>query len=309
MELLFLHPAFQERIWGGTTLQQWFPQEHLGDHIGECWAISAHPNGCSVITNGLYQGKSLQEVYALHPELFGQPKQPVFPLLVKILDASADLSVQVHPDDTYALSEEGELGKTECWYVLDAKPEAKIIYGHTAQTKTEFVERIETGAWKDLLLEQPVKKGDFFYVPSGTIHALCAGTLVLEVQQSSDTTYRLYDYDRLDDAGNKRALHIEKSIAVTTIPHQPSVNNFSEYLLDGQTVTTLVRNAFFTVEKIDIQGELTYKRQADYVLVTVISGEGEVEQEPLTRGTSFIIPHTVDTVSFKGELTIIISYI
>ena len=146
-------------------------------------------------------------------------KTEVFPLLTKILDANTNLSVQVHPDDAYAdLHENGELGKTECWYIIDCKEDAEIIYGHNAKTKAEFTEMIENGEWSPLLRRVKIKPGDFFYVPSGTIHALGEGTVVLETQQSSDATYRLYDYDRVDQKGQLRELHIDKSIAVTTIP-------------------------------------------------------------------------------------------
>lgn len=309
MTVLFLKPVFQERIWGGSVLQEWFPHEKLTSNIGECWAISAHPNGISQIENGQYAGMTLKELYEQQPEIFGNPKEKVFPLLVKILDASDDLSVQVHPDDTYGLRVEGELGKTECWYVLDAKDDAKIIYGHTAKTQAEFSELVAAGAWGQLLKKEPVKKGDFFYVPSGTIHALCAGTVVLEVQQSSDTTYRLYDYDRLDDQGNKRELHIDKALDVTTIPHVNPSLYFAEDTYVGATYLQLVQNDFFTVAKLSITSEHLFTRSAAYVLATVISGNGSVDGVPIAKGTSFIIPNTVNQVKFLGELDIIISYV
>ena len=309
MTVLFLEPVFQERIWGGTALQTWFPDNHLGDNIGECWAISAHKHGLSKIKNGTYQGQTLREVYQKHPELFGNPAEGEFPLLVKILDANADLSVQVHPDDTYAQSVEHELGKTECWYVLDAAPGAKIIYGHQARNKTEFIQHIEAGEWAELLIEQPVKKGDFFYVPSGTIHALCAGTLILEVQQSSDTTYRLYDYDRKDDQGNLRELHLDKAIDVTTIPHQASTPT-PKVAVDGTTeITTYVSNTFFTVKKATITDSYTYYREAPYVLATVASGIGTIDGTPVTKGASIVITTDTENVMFTGNIEVIFAYV
>ena len=204
-EPLFLEPVFQERIWGGTALRDQFNYEIPSDLTGECWAISAHPNGPSIVKNGEFAGRTLIELWKDHPELFGEQSSPVFPLLTKILDANTDLSVQVHPDDAYANEHEnGELGKTECWYIIDCAEDAEIIYGHTAMTKEEFVERVENNEWNELLRSVKIKPGDFFYVPSGTIHALGKGTVVLETQQSSDTTYRLYDYDRKDQDGNLR---------------------------------------------------------------------------------------------------------
>ncbi|MGL5042825.1 MAG: type I phosphomannose isomerase catalytic subunit [Culicoidibacterales bacterium] len=310
-EILFLAPAFQERIWGGNQLFEWFPQlDKLLPHkkVGECWAISAHPHGISKIINGSFSDMGLDEVYLKHPELFGNTGKTVFPLLVKILDASADLSVQVHPNDKYGLAVEGELGKTECWYVLDCQQNATIIYGHTAPTKEVFFERIENNQWVELLTEIPVKKGDFFYVPSGTIHAIKAGTLILEVQQSSDTTYRLYDYDRLDDNGNKRPLHLQKSIDVTTIPHQEIVCSTITEMLNGAVVTTLIASEFFTVEKVVVVKAATYVRKPNYVLATVAQGRGTINGVACSKGASFIIPTTVDSIEIVGELELIMAF-
>lgn len=197
-EPIFLAPVFQERIWGGRKLQDLFGYDIPNELTGECWAVSAHPNGQSIVKNGAYQGNTLGQLWSSHQELF-HSDSPVFPLLTKILDASDNLSVQVHPDDEYAgKNENGELGKTECWYIVDAEPGAEIIYGHEAQSKEQLVQMMNDAKWDDLLTKIKVKRGDFFYVPSGTIHALGKGIVVLETQQSSDTTYRVYDYDRKD---------------------------------------------------------------------------------------------------------------
>ena len=154
---------------------------------------------------------SLRDVYLKHPELFGNPKAKEFPLLVKFLDANDNLSVQVHPDDGYARKMENDSGKTESWYVMQADPGAYIIYGHHAKNREELADMIHKGEWDKLLRKVPVKAGDFFYVPAGTIHALTKGCLVIETQQSSDVTYRLYDYDRVGKDGKKRELHTQKS--------------------------------------------------------------------------------------------------
>ena len=205
MQPIFLKPVLQEKIWGGKKLQTEFNLTLPSDKVGESWSISAHPNGQStVLSPSEYQGMTLAELYAGHAELFHQQTLPTFPLLIKILDASDDLSIQVHPDDAYGLEHEHELGKNECWYVISAEPGSKIIYGHTAQTKEEFVQLIQEEKWNELFTEVPVKPGDFFNVPSGTIHAIGKGIVILETQQNSDTTYRVYDYDRKDYAGNPR---------------------------------------------------------------------------------------------------------
>ena len=188
MEPLFLDSPMHEKIWGGNRLKTEFGYDIPSEHTGEYWAISAHPNGVSYVKNGKYSGFHLAELYKDKPELFGHPKASVFPLLTKILDANDWLSVQVHPDDAYGMEHEGELGKTECWYIIDAEEGAEIIYGHKAQTKEELATLIEAGDWDGLLSKTPVKKGDFFFVPSGTMHAIGPGIMVLETQQSSDTT-------------------------------------------------------------------------------------------------------------------------
>lgn len=311
MQPLFMKPVFQEKIWGGSRLKRVFGYDIPSDKIGEDWAISAHPNGVSMIENGPYKGQTLDQLWANEKALFGQPTEDVFPLLIKILDAEDDLSVQVHPDDTYGLKHEGELGKTECWYIIDAQPGAEIIYGHNAQTKEELTTMIQEGRWEDLLTRVPVKKGDFFFVPSGTIHAIGKGIMILETQQSSDTTYRVYDYDRKDDAGQTRELHIQQSIDVTTVPSNRPENAIVEEKIGDSTVVTYLKTDFFNVYEWQVNGLLSMEKAAPYTLVTVITGEGELivdeKTYPLTMGTSFILPNQIERWEIKGELKLIAS--
>ncbi|MBW8349464.1 mannose-6-phosphate isomerase, class I [Bacillus sp. IITD106] len=313
-EPLFLEPVFQERIWGGTALKEKFGYDIPNDHTGECWAISAHPNGPSVVKNGEFAGKTLIELWENHAELFGNQQSQVFPLLTKILDANADLSVQVHPNDEYANAHEnGELGKTECWYIIDCKEGAELIYGHTAQTKEDFVSMIEKNQWDELLQRVKIKPGDFFYVPSGTIHALGEGTLVLETQQSSDTTYRLYDYDRPGQDGKPRELHIEKSIDVSTIPHRvadvsPEVRNIS-----GAVMTKFVDSEYFTVYKWDIDGVAQFKQDQPFMLFSVLEGEAALsigkKEYPVKKGDHFILPAGVGDFELNGKAKLIVSHV
>lgn len=311
MQPLFMQPVFQEKIWGGNRLRTVFGFEIPNDKIGEDWAISAHPHGVSVIENGPYKGQTLDQLWAQHKELFGNPTEEVFPLLIKILDAEDDLSVQVHPDDAYGLKHEGELGKTECWYIIDAAPGAEIIYGHHAQTREELASMINEGRWDELLTRVPVKKGDFFYVPSGTIHAIGKGIMILETQQSSDTTYRVYDYDRKDDSGNPRELHIQQSVDVTTVPAKAPALNIQEVRKGNSAVVTYVKTDFFNVYEWQVKGRLSFSKQAPYTLATVIDGFGQLvvngETYELKMGTSFILPAQIENWEVQGELTIIAS--
>lgn len=313
MQPLFLQPVFKERIWGGTTLQTEFGYDIPSNHTGECWAISAHPNGPSLIQNGPYAGMGLDELWSKHPELFGNPKEAVFPLLTKILDANRDLSVQVHPADAYAqVHENGELGKTECWYIIDCKEDADIIFGHNAKTKEELVKQIEDGKWDELLRKVKIKPGDFFYVPSGTIHALCEGTLVLETQQSSDTTYRVYDYNRRDESGNLRELHLQKAIDVTTVPHQDQSSTPSVKKYENTTITTYVESDFFSVYKWDVCGKTSFSFDDRYLLLSVINGSGNLlhngEKYDLEKGTHLIIPFHFGSFELDGNCELIVSH-
>ncbi|ETI67531.1 mannose-6-phosphate isomerase [Neobacillus vireti LMG 21834] len=313
MQPLFLKPVFKERIWGGTALQKEFGYSIPTEHTGECWAISAHPNGPSVIENGPYAGQTLDKLWKDHPELFGNPKEAVFPLLTKILDANMDLSVQVHPDDAYAKTHEnGELGKTECWYIIDCKEGADMIFGHNAQTKEEFIQQAKEGKWGTLLRRVKIKPGDFFYVPSGTIHALCEGTLVLETQQSSDTTYRVYDYDRKDADGNLRELHLEKAIDVTAVPHQGSITVPKTAAKDNATITTFVESTFFSVYKWDINGTFSFASDDTYLLVSIIKGGGSLVHQgksyKLEKGRHMILPFGFGEFEVNGECELIVSH-
>lgn len=310
-EPMFLKPVFQEKIWGGSRLKSVFGFDIPNDKIGEDWAISAHPHGVSVVENGEFKGQKLDDLWKEHKELFGHPTEPVFPLLIKILDAEDELSVQVHPDDAYGMKHEGELGKTECWYIIDAEPGAEIIYGHHAKTREELAEMIKEGRWDDLLKKVPVKKGDFFYVPSGTIHAIGKGIMILETQQSSDTTYRVYDYDRKDASGQKRELHIQQSIDVTTVPAKTPELQIKEVRKGQSSIVTYLETDFFNVYEWDIKGITSFKKQAPYTLATVIDGAGELivdnQTYLLEKGTSFILPNEINEWIVQGELTIIAS--
>lgn len=310
-EPLFLKPVFQEKIWGGSRLRTVFGFDIPNDKIGEDWAISAHPHGVSVVENGPFKGWKLDDLWKEHKELFGHPTEPVFPLLIKILDAEDDLSVQVHPDDAYGMAHEGELGKTECWYIIDAEAGAEIIYGHHAKTREELAEMIQDSRWDDLLKKVPVKKGDFFYVPSGTIHAIGKGIMILETQQSSDTTYRVYDYDRKDDQGNTRELHIQQSVDVTTVPAKAPELQIKEIRQGNSSIVTYVETEFFNVYEWDIKGITSFKKQAPYTLMTVIDGAGELvignQTYSLEKGTSAILPSDITEWKVQGELSIIAS--
>lgn len=302
-ELIFLKPVFKETIWGGKKLRDVFNYGTPSEQTGECWAIAAHENGDCVAWGGSYDGMSLSRLWREKRELFGPYETEVFPLLIKIIDAKTDLSIQVHPDDTYARSHEnGSLGKTECWYVLDAKRDGRIIVGHRAKSKAETKKMIAEKKWAELLNEIPVKAGDFFQINPGSVHAIKEGTLIFEVQENSDITYRLYDYDRLY-GGKKRPLHLEKSLDVIRYPN-PIVGPVHELQKTGAgTIDRLYACAHYTVEKIDVTGGAIFGEVPCFSTWSLIEGQGTVNEIPVEKGAHFIVPAACEKLEVTGKFT------
>lgn len=305
-KILFLQGKFSEKIWGGSRLRVIYDLPIPSDKTGEYWAISGMDGESSTIINGKLEGESLREVYKNNPELFGNPKDQEFPLLVKIIDAADDLSIQVHPDDEMAKRLENSKGKTECWYILNEKP-ASIIFGLNVDNKDEAIRLIDERKWKDLLREVPTKKGDFFFVRAGSVHAIKKDSLILEIQQASDITYRLYDYDRKDADGNLRDLHLEKSKEAIKI--LPEENQIKEIGKDGFVERILTANEYFEVREFEIKNEAAFKREKSYLLESVVEGEGEIiienEKYPIKKGDFFILTNLAKEYKFTGKLTIV----
>lgn len=306
--ILFLKPVFKQMIWGGDRLGKDWPYEIPGDNTGECWAVSAHPNGDCTITEGIYAGKTLSELWKEQPELFGNTGLDRFPLLIKIIDAKADLSIQVHPDDAYARkNENGSLGKTECWYILDCPEDAKLVIGHNAKTKEELRQMIEEKRWGELIREIPVKKGDFIQIDPGTVHAIKGGLMILETQQNSDITYRVYDYDRLSN-GKPRELHIEKSIDVITVPAKPVEDSvISVAGLPENTMNLLIACDYYKVWKLDITKPVTFTQNEPFLIMSVIEGDGLINGQLLKKGDHFILPAGFGEYDLQGNMKIIAS--
>lgn len=310
---LFLKPVFKERIWGGQKLEKIFKYTIPSIQTGECWGISGHPHGLTPIINGPLQGLTLDEVWSKYKELFAFEPGEHFPLLVKILDANQDLSIQVHPNDSFAQKlENSPLGKTECWYVLDCEPEAEVIIGHHATTRDEFTQKINLGQWEKLLRRVPIKPGDFFYIPSGTIHSIGKGALILEIQQSSDITYRLYDYQRRDENGATRQLHLEKSLLVTTIPDQVFEPRPIIVKKANLIERRLINSPYFTVYHWTLDGKVEKNHPHHFLLCTVIQGTGLIQVHhasyPLTQGDFFILPATIRHYLIAGNIELICAH-
>ncbi len=312
-EPLFLKPVFHEKIWGGNDLKKIFNYNIPSNKTGECWGISGHPHGTTTIVNGKFKNYKLDDLWKKHPEIFGNlnTKKP-FPILTKILDAHDDLSVQVHPNDEYAKIHEHELGKTECWYIIQAKPGAKLFYGHNAKNKQELKKWINDSQWNKLLKRKPVKAGDFIYVPSGTVHALGSGIMALETQQSSDSTYRLYDFNRIDKkTGHKRPLHIKQALDTITVPFSEPQLKFKTKIIDKAKLTRLVEAPYFKVYKLALKnGKANLNFSSPFKLMSVISGEGNLiinnKKFGLSKGGHLILPSSIKKWQINGKNLLVI---
>ena len=306
--IIFLHPVFKQMIWGGNRLATDFGYDIPGDKTGECWGISAHPNGDDRIANDCYAGMTLSQLWDEHSELFGNIEGDRFPLLVKIIDAKDDLSIQVHPYDEYAAkNENGSLGKTECWYIIDCPDDAKLVVGHNAQTHKELSDMIYDGRWDEFIRYIPIKKGDFIQIDPGTVHAITSGCMILETQQNSDITYRVYDYDRLTD-GKPRELHVDKSIDVITVPAKSVDDSVKSALnLPENQLNELYSCKYYTIFKADVNGKMEFEQKYPFLLASVLEGDGIVGSSPVKKGDHFILPNGYGKVEMQGKMSLIVS--
>ena len=256
-----LHPASKDYLWGGTRLNDDFSKNIPSDVIAETWECSTHPNGVSIAASGEWVGMPLDEILRAHPEYLGEHARggTDLPVLVKLIDAKRDLSIQVHPSDEFARAyENGQNGKTEMWYVMDADPDTRIAYGlHHTVDRDLFRKAIDDGTVEKFLQFVPVRKNDLFFIPPGTVHAIGAGCLIAEIQQCSNLTYRLYDYNRIDRDGRKRPLHLEKGLAVANLEAMPEPRQPMRLLRysGGMASEQLCHCRYFHVERVLVNTE------------------------------------------------------
>ena len=312
MYILKLKPVFKDYIWGGTKLRDEYGFESDLDKLAEGWMLSCHKDGENTIENGDFKGKSLTEVVNTHPEFLGEngKKFEYFPILIKLIDAKNDLSVQVHPDNEYAMRVEKEYGKTECWYILDCDDDAELIYGFNKSiTSEEFKEKIADNTFLETVNKVKVKKGDLFFIEAGTLHAIGKGILLAEIQQNSNTTYRVYDYGRLGADGKPRELHVEKAIDVTNCtPPTRSTNPEGELLVEnGYSTQLLTKCDLFNVEKVTVATEYTsVADDKSFVSILVTDGNASIDNIDIKKGDSLFIPanHGEYTITGNAELII-----
>lgn len=302
MAFVKLKPALKHYLWGGRKLIDHYHVQ-ASDQVAEAWVVSAHPDGPSIVEDsGQTFVEYLQEKGSAVLGENGR-RFETFPILIKLLDSKQDLSIQVHPDNEYALKHEGEYGKNEMWLILQTDENACIYYGvsHDME-KHDFKKILENGEVMQHLHKIETKPYDFFYIPAGTIHALGAGNVMAEVQQSSNSTYRIYDFDRIDRDGQKRELHIDKAIDVSNLTPMPTAPVFDF----DQSETTLLKNEYFYTRLFKVHGELAMQATDEsFQALLVLKGSGKIDVTPLKIGDAiFVEANTKYTLS--GDMDVLV---
>ena len=306
-EVLLIDPIFKERVWGGMELREWFGPEVPASTVGEAWVISGMPGDSGLVRFGPGAGGTLDEAWKAGL-ITGSPREDEFPILVKFLDPADWLSVQVHPNDAEAEALEGDAtGKAECWYAVQADDGAEIILGHTAEDVETLREAMDQGRLDDHLIHEPVLPGSFFMVPAGVVHAVGPGMLIYEVQQSSDTTYRLYDFNRPGLDGKPRELHVEKGFGVIRAPYDATeaLTAGPEESIPGGVRRVLVAGDHFTVIEYAVEGIVELPATDTFLLGSIVRGAGAIivdgANTGLSRGDSFVVTSGAESIRLHGN--------
>lgn len=311
MALLKLRPSYKDYLWGGHRLVEKYNKEFDGDILAESWELSCHPDGPSYVVNGSYAGKTLQEYIDLEgKKVLGNNCQKFeeFPILAKFIDAKDNLSIQVHPDNEYALKNEGQYGKTEMWYIMDCEEGAFLYYGFKKEvSKEEFEERIKTDTLLEVLNAVPVHKGDVLFIEAGTIHAIGKGIVIAEIQQNSNVTYRVYDFGRVGKDGKKRELHIDKAVEVTNRVPISRKNTCYPHIASCD---------YFTVDCLNMDGKLMSSMKGSvgeesFASILIMEGEGTIscggETIPYRKRDSFFMSAGSGEYEISGECEALIT--
>lgn len=309
MQIYKMNPVFKEYLWGGNKLKEIYKKNTSYDITAESWEIASHKNGETTVCGGNDDGLTITQLAEKYKEqLLGdtiyKDGYNKFPLLIKLIDAKDNLSVQVHPNDEQAAKlENGELGKTEMWYVMEAEEGASLIYGFKHDiTKEEFENSIKNNTLLEHVNIVGCKKGDCFFIPAGMLHAIGKGLLIAEIQQNSDTTYRVYDYNRKDTDGNKRELHIEKAIEVTNL----KVSQQKSYA----NKDVLASCEYFTTEKIILKGSNSIEVSKDrFEIFIICEGKANINGIDYKKGDTLLVPAYIGNVRMVGNAIILRSFI
>lgn len=305
MPILKLIPACKDYLWGGSRLKEAYHKEFSGAPLAETWELSCHPDGPSRIANGTFAGRTLHEyISAMGRRVLGSNSQVFaeFPILIKFIDAREPLSIQVHPNNTDALESEDQYGKSEAWYIVEAGPGAFLYYGFKREiSREEFRERLSNGTLTDVLNAVPVHPGELYYIPAGTLHAIGRGIVIAEIQQSSNVTYRVWDYGRVGADGHPRKLHVDQAVEVAHLSPPRTDYNFGGHLC---------RSAYFTVDEARAPCALCCDEES-FTSVLVLEGEGFAacggEEMPCRKGDSLFIPADSGECELRGELRALVT--
>ena len=300
MTILFFKPIPKVTVWGVNHVKNYFGYADFPDHVGQAWVFSGQPTEANGCLTPPYKGKNLHELWRDHQELFGY-QTGEFPLIISLVAPDDDLSIQVHPDEGEAKKIGFSMGKNEAWYFIQPPTTGKIVYGHHAQNPEEMEIYIQNQHWMELIDYLPVKKEDFVYLPAGLLHALQKGSIVYEIQQATDVTYRFFDYHRKDENNQERELHLEQALECVT--YDKIKNDHLASTNGGRT--TYIDNDSFTVIKLEIAGQFVFKDE-DYQLATVIHGRGEVNSISVQVGSNFLIPVQTEAV-FNGKMVVMMT--
>lgn len=309
---LKFQPLFKYRIWGGNKLKTVLNKDYNGDSIGESWEISDVPNDETIVEDGSFNGYTLKQlIQEFKGEFLGESvyKQfgEAFPLLIKFIDAKTPLSIQVHPNNEYAKTHHNSFGKNEMWYIMQADEDANIIVGFEKEIdKTQFKQHLEDKTLLEVMHHENVKKGDAFYIPTGRIHAIGAGVMLAEIQQTSDVTYRVYDYDRVDKTtGKTRELHTEQAVEVLDFNVEERYK--TDYQKETNTSNTLIHSPYFKTNFLPVNGELVkdYSNTDSFVIYMCVSGQTIIQHQQkdyyLNAGETILLPASIKEVMLKSE--------
>ena len=321
---LLFEPNLHTVVWGGNQLRPYKGLEPSNEPIGESWEVSAVPTSTSIVSNGDYAGKDLITVINEHPDaVLGKKVNEKYngklPLLVKFIDAKRDLSIQVHPNDEMAMREHGKMGKSEMWYIIKADEGTHLYAGFKQEiTPHEYQKRVEDGTITNVLADHKVKEGDVFYLPAGRVHAICGGILLAEVQQSSDVTYRIFDYNRSDMDGKPRELHTE--LAVKALDYHVIDNYRTEYVDSSNKAIQLIESPYFSVRMMEVSKPFhrDLKKYDSFIITMCIEGDCKIrvrstdEEILLKQGYSTLIPAVIadyDIIPQRGKTRILDAFI
>ena len=317
MSVIKLKPAFKDYLWGGTRLRDEYGKDCDFDKVAESWELSCHKDGNSIVANGECAGMTLaeyiekngQSVLGTNCERFEN-----FPILIKLIDAKDNLSVQVHPDNEYAMRVEGEYGKTEMWYIVDCDEGATLLYGFKNEiSKDEFAERIANNTLLEVTNAVPVKKGDVFFIEAGTLHAIGKGILIAEIQQNSNTTYRIYDYGRVGKDAKRRELPVEKAKDVTTLGPAKAYPETPVEQKDGYTIKLLSKCDYFTTYRVNVESKAVLEAdEKSFNSILVLDGQPEIIADDAVKakkGDSVFVTAGTGKYAIEGKCEFILTKI